>query len=65
MYHPTAPVCAVCGHTGRIVEEDKGYVVVCANRFCDGVPSLCDNEATLTRDAAWSYWLYKQSGAYK
>jgi hypothetical protein len=69
MHHPTAPVCAVCGHTGRIVEEDtekaSGYIVVCTNRFCEGVPSLCDREATDTKDAAWSYWNWKNQGAYK
>jgi hypothetical protein len=65
MHHPTASACAVCGHPGRIFEDRDGYTVLCTNRFCDGVPSLCDREATDTKDAAWSYWNWKNQGAYK
>jgi hypothetical protein len=62
MHHPTAPACAVCGHSGRIIEDDTGYTVVCTNRHCGGVPALSENEATLDRDSAWSLWYWKQTG---
>jgi hypothetical protein len=65
-HHAPAPVCAVCGAPGRLIEEDiesqSGYVVACTNRFCTGVPSMCDREATMTKDAAWQLWRWKQTG---
>jgi hypothetical protein len=64
-HHPTAPACAVCGAPGRIIEEDRGYVVVCTNRHCSGVMPMCENEATDTRDAAWALWRWKQEEVYR
>ena len=53
----TIPLCR-CGCSGRMIEDDFGYTVVCTNKNCQGF-AYADNEALDTREAAWGYWRYK------
>jgi hypothetical protein len=61
-HHPAAPVCTICASPGKLVEDDFGYVVVCTNKDCEGVPTLSKTSAVNTKSAAWSYWVYLQTG---
>lgn len=61
-HHPTAPVCALCGAPGRLVEDDEGYQVVCTNRACEGAPPLGRTKAVATKSAAWNQWTWEQTG---
>jgi hypothetical protein len=62
MHHPPAPVCAVCGHPGRLFLSDDGYTVECSNKYCEGVPALSATKAVDTKDAAWNQWTWEQTG---
>jgi hypothetical protein len=61
-HHAPAPLCIECGSPGKLVEDDDGYVVICTNRFCEGVPSLCKTKSVDTKDAAWNQWRWEMTG---